>query len=127
MAEFFFPGAEPQDAEERYVTIAGRVHRTPADPGQRIEKIVFVHDGGVWTAQVGHRLRGTRERQRTRGGHKVTVTNQLSDPSTVLAIFEGIPYLVVTDKGLSGVRSAWENPFFAGQPESVRFFDLPTS
>ncbi len=43
----------------------------------------------------------------------------------VLAIFPGTPFKVVTNHRIPGnVRSAWENPFMAGEPKSVAYFSL---
>jgi hypothetical protein len=55
-------------------------------------------------------------------GKPVYLETPVSDPATVLAIFPGDPFLVVTDKGVAGVRSEWENPFMAGMPSSVARF-----
>jgi hypothetical protein len=55
------------------------------------------------------------------------VTDHLSDPATVLAIFPGhpghpgLPALVVTDAARG---SEWANPFMAGNP-TITYFDPP--
>jgi hypothetical protein len=93
---------------------------------RRIYSIHFNHDGEEWIATVGEQLRGTRTRTRRRGGRNVDVTNELRDPATVLAIFSGTPFFVVTNaRPITGLVSAWVNPFMAGQPNSVSYFDPP--
>lgn len=122
--EFFVPAATPEDIDEVYASFAEMCHTSLPPPDRRIYSIRFIHDGEEWTATVGEQLRGTRTRTRQRRGNKVEVTNQLSDPATVLAIFSGVPFHVVTNAGpITGIVSAWVNPFMAGQPESVSYFD----
>ena len=124
--EFFVPAATPEKTEEVYASLAKMCHRSVPDATERIYSIRYTHDGAEWTATVREELRGTRTRNRRRKGQSVEVTEQLSDPATVLAIFAGTPYMVATNARLAGVRSAWENPFMAGQPNSVTYFDPPT-
>ena len=81
--------------------------RRPAPPDRRIEQIEWRHDSESWTATVGQMMHGTKIRKVTRKGKRVDVTDHLSDPARVLAIFEGDPTIVVTDAGLRpGARSA---------------------
>jgi hypothetical protein len=127
MTTFFVPNSRDGKDEELYATLAKMAGRAPQPPGERIESISWTHDGEEWVATVGQQLRGTKIQMRTRQKKRVSVTERLSDPATVLAIFPGTPYLVVTNKGLDAVRSYWENPFMAGQPNSVRFFDTGDS
>jgi hypothetical protein len=125
--EFFVPAATDENIDEVYASFAEMCHRSVPPPDRRIYSIRFIHDGTEWTATVGEPLRGTRTRKRRRRGQNVEVTEQASDPATVLAIFAGTPFLVVTNaQPITGVVSAWVNPFMAGQPESVTFFDAPT-
>jgi hypothetical protein len=126
--EFFVPAATTENIDEVYTSFAKMCHASVPPPDRRIYSIRFIHDGEEWIATVGEKLRGTRTRTRQRGGRNVDVTNQLSDAATVLAIFSGTPYLVVTNaRPITGIVSAWVNPFMAGQPESVTFFDPPGS
>ena len=122
MAVFFIPDVDEGADEEVYEGLAKLCGRKPAEPGKRIESIAFTHDGEEWIATVGTELRGTRTTSRRRKAGVVDVTERLSDGASVLAIFAGTPYIVVTNKGTPGVRSHWENPFYAGQPSAVRYF-----
>jgi hypothetical protein len=125
---FFVPHADDDElAEDTYTKLA---HwgwpPCPVPPAQsdRVYAIRFVHDGEEWTATVGESLTGTRTRKRTVRGHKRDVTEHLSDPAVVLAIYVGNPYKVVTTaRPLTGQASKWENPFLAGVPTRVEHFE----
>ena len=123
--KFFVPKASPDEAEAFYGRFAAFASRAPAPPDARVYSITFRHDSEIWTATVGERLRGVREhRQRRR--YAAPRVDRPSDPAIVLAIFAGVPYTVVTDgRPLGGARSAWVNPFMAGQPQSVELFEAP--
>lgn len=55
-----------------------------------------------------------------RRGEADDVTTRLSDGATVLAIFPGNPYLVVTDAWPMTDRfSGWENPFLVEKREDA--------
>lgn len=128
MGTFFVPDAIPPDLDDkgRYEELARFAGRRPAAPERRIEQIEWWHDGESWTATVGQTMHGTKIRKATRKGKRVDVTDHLSDPARVLAIFGGDPTLVVTDAGFRpGARSAWVNPLMAGVPRVVRYFDPP--
>lgn len=129
MGTFFVPDAVlPElDDEGRYRELARFAQCRPAEPERRVEFIEWRHDDEYWTATVGRTLHGRRTRKGTRNGRRVDITDHLSDPARVLAIFEGNPTLVVTDAGTGpNTRSAWVNPFMAGVPRVVRYFDPPT-
>ena len=127
--QFFVPGASADEAENVYAALAELCGIPAPRPGERIQSITFPHDSEEWTATVGQRLEGTRTDRRKRGGRTVDVTTRLRSPVTVQAIFPGIPYQVVTDgPPLGSARSAWANPFFAAQEESIRritYFEPP--
>jgi hypothetical protein len=54
----------------------------------------------------------------------VQITTPLADPAIVLAIFSDDLYIVATDARPLGLSpSYWANPFMAGKPTSVKFFD----
>jgi len=128
VATFFVPHTTtPEDAEKAYAALAEFAHTPVLPMNERIFAITYAHDGTVWTAQVGSTLHGVRTLRRRRSGRMVDVTERVSDPATVLAIFPGNPYLVVTDaRPLGNGVSGWVNPFMAGQPRSVtRFADTP--
>ena len=94
---------------------------------KRVYSITFVHNGERWTATVGESLRGKGFRTSRSRGMRIEREYPVSDPAIVMAIFPGIPYMVVTNHRMRGQRvgSAWENPFFAGEPESVTYFSSP--
>ena len=91
---FFVPAATQEEQEEIYAEFA-RWCRCPVPaPDKRIVKIMYNHDGTSWTAAVGETLRGERIKVSRGQANERTLTE--SDPATVLAIFAGIPYMVVT-------------------------------
>jgi hypothetical protein len=122
--KFFVPKADDETKETIYVDLAG-LCRSPVLPAnQRVYSITFIHDGEEWTATVGRTLSGTRTRKRQRRGQRIDVTVNLSDSATVLAIFSGSPFQVVTDAHpVGGSRSNWGNPFMAGNPSHVELFE----
>lgn len=120
---FFVPAATPKNLESTYVEFARWCDR-PVPPFQeRIYSITYIHDGEQWTATVGESLRGTRRRTVRSGRSRTERTIPLTDPAIVLAIFPENPYVVVTNhRFVPSVRSAWENPFYVGNPQSVVYF-----
>jgi hypothetical protein len=107
--------------EDAFSRLAALCQRPVPPVNDRVRRIRFVHDGEEWIASVGERLRGEKVRtKRDKRGRRET-RSPISDPATVLAIFPGDPYLVVTDKG-AGSGSHWTNPFMAGIPASVQKF-----
>jgi len=130
---FFVPFAEPDKQEEAYADLAGWCHKDCAPivtwdrdsvppPGQRVYSIAFTHDGEQWTATVGEQLRGVQIKKSRVRGKQVERRIAKGDAATVLAIFPGECYVVVTNGGIGGVVSAWGNPFLAGKPYSVTRF-----
>lgn len=129
MSTFFVPDAvfPDLDDESRYEQLARFAKRPPAEPERRVEHIEWQSRGESWTAIVGRTMHGKKTRTAIRKGERVEVTDHLSDPARVLAIFEGEPTLVVTDYGLRpGAQSDWVNPLMAGVPGVVQYFELPT-
>jgi len=119
---FFVPTVSDKQ-EEAYAGFANWCQRAVPDSVDRVYSITFTHDGDEWTATVGEALRGIRRRYSRKRGTRVEHVAPLSDPAVVLAIFAGYPYLVVTNHRVPvDVRSAWENPFMAGEPDSVTYF-----
>lgn len=118
--KFFVPAAsDDEQAEEVYAEFARFAGHAVPERSARIRRIEFVHDGERWVAEVGQPLKGVKlDRTGSSTGRSV------SDQATVLAIFAGSPFMVVTTgRGVANVRSAWENPFMAGRPEEVEYFD----
>jgi hypothetical protein len=121
--QFFVPAATDDERERIYGEFAKWCGTVIPDPGKRIYSITYVHDGTEWTAQVGETLRGTYIKRTRSKGHLIERTLRKSDPATVLAIFSGDPYMVVTNgRPLTGLVSDWVNPFMAGKPSSVTYF-----
>jgi hypothetical protein len=122
--QFFVPNAHSEEAESVYEGFARWCGVEIPPPERRVASIEFTHDGARLTAAVGDQLRGSRTRRRRRKAGTVYVTTPLSDPATVLAIFAGDPYFVVTNaRPLTSLVSGWVNPFMAGRPISVRHFE----
>jgi hypothetical protein len=123
--KFFIPGIDPDQHDSVYEALAAVCNAEALPDGKRIRSISFSKSTvETWTATVGDRLSGKRRITTGRGATSRERTETLSDGATVLAIFAGTPYMVFTDKGVNGVRSAWENPFMASEhPDSVRTFE----
>jgi hypothetical protein len=119
---FFIPGYPADQQEDAYARLAAWCDRPIPAKGKRISSITYGHNGEEWIATVGEVLRGIRRkvtrRKRGRTEHEIP----LSDPAGVLAIFEGRPFMVVTNKGVGEVRSSWENPFMAGDIRGIEYF-----
>jgi len=96
---------------------AAAAQRPVPELSERIYSIPFEHDGETWEATVGQTLCGN---ERSSKNYPALPGVRLSDPATVLAIFPGYPYVVVTDGGFSeGQQSMWANPFFASRPSII--------
>lgn len=122
----FFIHLGSGDDEADYRALAQLAARAPAGPARRIQAIEFDHDGVRWRAEVGQPLSGKRHRRARRQGKTVDVVERRSDPAEVRAIFAGDPYAVVTTKRPLGPHSSeWANPFWAGVPVIVQYFDPP--
>ena len=115
---FFVPGSKPGKDEELYAYLAASCNSGVPSHDARIFSIQFLHDGIEWRATVGETLTGTSRSTRRGRGQNIERTLSHGDSATVLAIFAGVPYMVVTD----GFRTRWANPFLAGQPRSVVYF-----
>lgn len=123
---FFVPAAAPESEESVYADFAKWCGRTVPPVESRIFSITYRHDGDEWTATVGETLRGIRRHVTKSKGKKVERSQHIGDPALVLAIFPGVPFMVVTNHRIAGnVGSAWENSFLAGQPTAITYFSLP--
>jgi hypothetical protein len=122
--EFFVPDVPSESAEQRYAELARWCHCAVPAPEDRVYSIGFGHNGEHWTATVGQQLRGERiHRRKLRAGEYRETSEPLSDPATVLAIFPGSPWMVVTNAlPVTALVSWWANPFMAGVPKSVTHF-----
>ena len=120
---FFVPHASPGTDESAYAELAKFCERAIPALSRRIYSITYVHDGEEWVATVGQALRGTRLRSRRIKGQRIEQSYSITDPAIVLAIFPGVPFVVVTNQGLIGnVGSRWANPFFTSEPQSITYF-----
>jgi len=145
MTMFFVPGAadaelsdaELSDADEAvYRSLAQLAGRIPAAPGRRIRQVAFKVGRESWTAEVGRKMAGTRPEHRRRKGEFTTTTEKLSGHATVLAIFEGTPFAIMTDEQTdeqpdeqqaASAPSASEsspstNPHLVEKPSRVAYF-----
>lgn len=120
---FFVPAATLDNEESMYADFAKWCHCAVPERNNRIYSMTFVHDGEEWTATVGETLSGKTLANLRSRSKAPFYPRTLSDPAIVLAIFPGSPYVVVTNHRIvTNVGSAWENPFFAGQPKRVTLF-----
>jgi hypothetical protein len=95
--------------------------------GERVLEIHWIYNGDYWVATVGEKPHGRSVRLRRGKGGNVEVTTPLADPATVLAIFPGATFYVVTNaRPIGQVVSNWLNPFMAGHPTAVHRFDVPS-
>ena len=118
--KFFLPASSPDTVETDFASVAQMAHRAVPELSERIYSITYAHNCEEWTATVGQQLHGVQRRKVRSGGSSVERERSVSDPATVLAIFPGTPYVVVTNYRIAvNVGSKWENPFMAGQPKSV--------
>ena len=120
---FCLPGSDLATQESVYAEMASRAGRPVLPTNERVYSITFRHDGEEWTATVGSLLSGhTIARPQDRAQHR-RVSRPVNDDASVVAIFPGRPYLVVTNAyANSGVRTKWANPFMAGDVTAVTTF-----
>jgi hypothetical protein len=120
---FFLPSVPTDKQEEAYSGLAKLAGRPVPVNHSRIYSITYRHDGDEWTATVGEKLHGHTIADSRARAKKRRTERPLGDSAVVAAIFPGVPFLVFTDSGYgAGSRSAWENPFMAGQSTSVTYF-----
>ncbi len=110
---FFLPSCPPDEQEEAYAQIASKVERSIPCLGDRVYSVSFHHDGTLWIATVGERLKGRAD---TDGYTRV------EDLALVLAIFPDDPYCIVTD---SNPGSQFGNLVYAETPISIEYFFWP--
>ncbi|GAB3139663.1 hypothetical protein [Marisediminicola antarctica] len=137
MTTFFVPGAAdaglpdaglPDANEAAYRRLAGLAGAVPAAPGRRIRRVAFKVGRESWTAEVGRKMAGTRPEHRRRRGEFTTTTERLSGHATVLAIFEGTPFVIVTDEEQAASAlpasesSPSTNPILVDKPSRIAHF-----
>ena len=119
---FSVPGFDPEEAEDAYQAMAGACGYPVPEPGRRVASISFVDDLGTWTATVGERLIGAANQGRVHGDQSQDITERHA-AVTVMAIFPGTPYLVVTNgPPLGNAYSDLPNPIHA-TPQHVELFE----
>ena len=120
---FYVPYAKPENLEGVYAAFAKMCSKPIPPMSERVFSSDFTHISIDWTATVGQTLTGkgwSRKRSKNGAYDKRVFA---ADPALVLAIFPGVPFIVVTNHRLVGsVGSTWENPFFAGSPTHVEYF-----
>ena len=107
----------PENEDKVYADLAKWRRAGVPEPSARVYSITYLHDGDEWTATVGEQLRGIRMKTSRLRGTNVERSIRIANPAIVLAIFQGVPYTVVTNHRIAGhVCSRWEHPFMPGQP-----------
>jgi hypothetical protein len=107
--EFFLPVTAEDEYEQRYAELARFAGASVPAPGARLRAVQWESDGEVWEATVGELL------------VRVTPPPRVQDSASVMAIFPGTPYLIVTSaQPLTSLRSGWHNPISAGVPPQIR-------
>src|SRR5690348_13946334 len=97
--EFFLPVTAEGEYEQRYVELARFAGASVPVPEARLWSVQWEHDGEVWEATVGELL------------VRVKPTPRVQDSASVMSIFPGTPYLIVTSaQPLTSLRSSWHNP-----------------
>jgi hypothetical protein len=124
-SSFFVPDVTPGQEEAAYAELAALCHRPIPEAQARLYSITFDHDGEEWTATVGQPLSCVRLIVRRSVSKKIEAisVNHLGNADTVVAIFDGHPLVVVTNRRVSpGVRWDWLNPFYVGKTKSATYF-----
>jgi hypothetical protein len=120
--EFFVPVADEEIEEiyEELATMAGG--SAPARTSARVYSVTWTPASTAsWTATVGEQLAGPTSA--TLAGTE-RPDDRSPDPATVLAIFPGRPFLVLTTAEPFGrTTSAWANPLPVSEPTTVEYFD----
>lgn len=123
MTRFFVSGVAEGDAEQEYHRLAEVVGADASTPGRRVRQVFFKIGRESWVATVGRSPEGTRPEHRRVKGKLTTTTDKLADDSTVLAIYPGDPFVVVTDAAPVGTaESRWPSPVRA-KPSRIVYFE----
>lgn len=121
---FFVPNViNGTDEEKAFAELARFVGVTVPDATTRIYSIEFEHNGETWIAEVGSKLKGSKNKKTSAGRQLADYERILSDSATVLAIFSSSPTIVVTDtRPVGNINSQWNNPFLAGNVKRIVTF-----
>jgi hypothetical protein len=112
---FFVPHVQPGDEEPAYAVLAALANVAPPTHKDRVYSITWKHDGIEWTATVGENLKGSQTITKGRGHLQRVITIPHSSSDTVLAVFRGLPFVIVHDN-----RSrTWNLPIYAGKPSRI--------
>jgi hypothetical protein len=123
--KFFVPDAEPEKYEDLYASYAAMCRTGPVPDGERIRSISWSPTPAeTWTAEVGRQLSVKVDKVKGRGADRREYVERRNNAAKVLAIFPGVPYMVVTNKGFDPkVRTEWDNPFLASDKVTVVYFE----
>lgn len=122
--EFFAPVAD-EEIEEIYPELATMAGATaPLRPSDRVYSVTWMLAAGeTWTATVGERLTSSTLTSPDDEGNQLR-QDRLSDTATVLAIFPGEPFRILTTaEPFTRKSSAWPNPVLVDQPTAVEYFE----
>jgi hypothetical protein len=114
---FFLPHQSREKQEASFAHMAAGLNRTVPAIGERVYSISFDSDGSLWVATVGEHLRGRKPILVQ--GKNIGWGPWFDDPSLVLAIFPGAPYIVVT---LPNVHSHFRDQAFGATPFGITLF-----
>jgi hypothetical protein len=94
---FFLPYLSPESEEASFAHLAKQCERAIPAPGAGVYSISFERGGTTWIATVGEQLRGRKPIRVKR--NETGQWRHIRDTASVLAIFPGEPYIVVTHPG----------------------------
>ncbi|HEX8643339.1 MAG TPA: hypothetical protein VF702_05430 [Allosphingosinicella sp.] len=115
MSTFFVPGVDAENQERVYEELAALANVATPVRKDRVYSITWRHDGVEWTATVGEQLRGSQTITKGRGRLQRMITIPRSSSDTVLAIFRGLPFVIVHDNQ----TRTWNLPIYAGNPSRI--------
>ncbi len=115
MPAFFIPDIETGKQDEVYQTLAELAGAGIPAPEERVFSITWKRDSGEWTATVGEQLKGIEIVTKGRGRQKRVFELPRSTNDTVLAIFPGVPFLIMHNNA----SRLWNVPILAGSPTRV--------
>lgn len=122
MPSFFIPLVDAAHQEEAYHGMAAFVGGVPLPSHERIYSITFRHDGEVWTATVGERMKGKATATSAVGRERAEPDPLRWSADTVIAIYAGgtVPYLIAHD---GAGRNRWNMPIWVRDVLNVTTFD----
>lgn len=115
MPTFFVPMVEADEQEAAYVDMAHFAGAVVQPLDNRVFSITWKHDGVMWTATVGEQLKGVETITKGRGRDKRYFEVPRHTADTVLAIYAGVPFLVMHDNK----SRYWNVPILTGEPARI--------